>query len=148
VHNAHKLFWEIRKRGYPGGYTQRRRAVVGWREEAAERAFLRFQSQPGEQSQLDWGHCGNWQGQRLYGFALTLGYARMRDIEFTHRQDLETLLTCLVHALHYLGGVPEVIWTDKMKTVVRDRGGGQIRWNPKFLDFASYDGFLPRACHP
>lgn len=148
VHNAHKLFWEIQKRGYPGGYTQLRRAVAGWREEEAERAFMRFESQPGEQSQLDWGHFGNWQGHRLYAFALTLGYSRMRYIEFTHRQDIETLLTCLVHAFHYLGGMSEVILTDNMKTVVLDRQNAQIRWNPRFLDFASYYGFVPRACHP
>jgi transposase len=148
VHNARKLFWEIRKRGYPGGYTQLRRAVASWREEEAERAFMRFESPPGEQSQLDWAHFGNWQGHRLYAFALTLGYSRMRYIEFTHRQDLETLLTCLIHAFHYVGGVTEVILTDNMRSVVLDRQGDQVRWNPRFLDFASYYGFLPRACHP
>jgi len=62
-----------------------------------------LKTQPGEQSQFDWSHFGNWQGHRLYGFALTLGYSRMRYVEFTPRQDLETLLTCLVHAFHYLG---------------------------------------------
>jgi len=148
VHNAHKLFREIQKRGYPGGYTQVRRLVAGWREEARERAFVRFETQPGEQSQFDGSHFGNWQGHRLYGFALTLGYSRMRYVEFTPRQDLETLLTCLVHAFHYLGGASEVILTDNMKTVVLDRQGDQVRWNPRFLDFASYYGFVPRACHP
>lgn len=148
VHNGHKLFVEISKRGYPGGYSQLRRLLSGWRAEERERAFVRFETHPGEQSQLDWAHFGNWQGRRLYAFALTLGYSRMRYVEFTHRQDLETLLTCMIHAYHYLGGVTEVILTDNMKTVVLDREDGQVRWNAKFLDFASYYGFLPRACHP
>ena len=47
---------------------------------------------------MDWGHFGNWAGHRLYGFALTLCYSRMRYIEFSRRQDEETLLNCLVHA--------------------------------------------------
>ncbi len=148
VHNAHKLFWEIQKRGYAGGYTQVRRLVSGWREEERERAFVRFETSPGEQSQFDWAHFGNWQGHRLYGFALTLGYSRMRYVEFTQQQDLETLLSCLVHAFHYVGGVTEMILTDNMKSVVLDRPGDQVRWNPRFLDFASYYGFLPRVCHP
>jgi len=148
VHNARKLFGEIQKRGYPGRYTQVRKALAVWREEERERAFVRFETLPGEQSQLDWGHFSNWQGHRLYGFALTLGYSRMRYVEFTLRQDLETLLTCLIHAFHYLGGVTEVILSDNMKTVVLDRQGEQVRWNPRFLDFASYYGFVPRACHP
>lgn len=54
----------------------------------------------------------------------------------------------MVHAFHYLGGVTQVILTDNMKLVVLDRQGEQVRWNPRFLDFASYYGFVPRACHP
>lgn len=140
VHNAHKLFWEIQKRGYAGGYTQVRRLVSGWREEERERAFVRFETSPGEQSQFDGAHFGNWQGHRLYGFALTLGYSRMRYVEFTLRQDLETLLTCLVHAFHYVGGVTETILTDNLKSVVLDRRGDPVRWNPHYLDLASYYG--------
>ena len=83
VHNARKLLDEIRLRGYDGGYSQLKLAVVPWREEGRERAFVRFETGPGEQIQMDWGHFGNWGGRRLYGFALTLCYSRMRYIEFT-----------------------------------------------------------------
>ncbi len=148
VHNAQKLCGEIRKRGYAGGGTQVRRLLAGWRKEQVERAYVRFESEPGQQSQLDWAHFGNWLAHRLYAFALTLGYSRMRYVEFTHRQDIETLMTCLVHAFHYLGGVSEVMLTDNMKTVVLERSGEQVRWNPRLLDFASYYGFVPRACWP
>src|SRR5579863_565385 len=72
VHNASKLLEEVRGRGYAGGYSQLKLAVAPWREEHRERAFMRFETQPGEQSQMDWGHFGNWNGRRLYGFALTL----------------------------------------------------------------------------
>ncbi len=122
--------------------------VSGWRQEGQERAFVRFETAPGEQSQFDWGHFGNWLGQRLYVFALTLCYSRMRYIEFTQRQDLETLLSCLIHAFHYVGGVTATLLTDNMKTVVLARSDGAIQWNPRFLDFASYYGFLPRGVPP
>jgi transposase len=148
VQNASKLFDEIQKRGYTGGYTQVKELVRPWREEERQRGYVRFETGPGEQSQMDWGHFGNWQGQRLYAFALTLGYSRMRYVEFTQRQDTETLLSCLVHAFHYLGGVTESILTDNMKTVVEDRIEGQIVWNRRFLDFAAYYGFVPRVCQP
>ena len=39
---------------------------------------------------MDWGHFGNWAGPRLYAFALTLCRSRMRYVEFTRRQDVET----------------------------------------------------------
>src|SRR5438552_3800851 len=59
VHNARKLLDELRGRGYDGGYSQLKLAVNPWREEGRERAFVRLETGPGEQSQMDWGHVGN-----------------------------------------------------------------------------------------
>jgi len=148
VHNGAKLLGEIQKRGYSGGYTQLREWIKPWRSEERQRAYVRFETGPGEQSQLDWGHFGNWNGSRLYGLALTLCYSRMRYIEFTQKQDAETLMSCMVRAFHYFSGMTEVILTDNMKTIVEDRIDGQPKWNARFLDFASYYGFVPRACRP
>lgn len=148
VHNACRLFREIQKRGYGGCYTQVKKTVREWRSEGQERAFVRFETAPGEQAQMDWGHFGNWGGKRLYGFALTLGWSRMQYVEFTQRQDMETLLNCMVHAFHYFNGVTQTILTDNMKTVVIDRIDGMPQFHPKMLDFASYYGFVPRVCHP
>ena len=78
VHNSHKLFLEIQKRGYPGGYSQVRHFLSSWRVEERERAFVRFETAPGEQSQFDWAHFGNFLNHHLYLFALTLCYSRMR----------------------------------------------------------------------
>ena len=148
VRNASRLFLEIRKRGYDGCLTQVKKVVRPWRSEGQERAFVRFETAPGEQAQMDWGHFGNWDGQRLYGFALTLGWSRMQYVEFTQRQDVETLLNCMVHAFHFFGGVTATVLTDNMKTVVVDRIDGHPRFHAKMLDFASYYGFVPRVCHP
>jgi hypothetical protein len=32
---------------------------------------------------MDWGHFGNWAGARLYAFALTLCFSRMRVVKIT-----------------------------------------------------------------
>jgi transposase len=148
VHNAAKLLGELRQRGYQGGYSRLREIVGPWRQQERERAFVRFETAPGEQAQMDWSSFGNALGARLYAFALTLSYSRYGYLEFTQRQDMETLLNCLVHAFHYFGGVPRSILTDNMKTVVLDRLDGQVRFHPRFLDFASYYGVLPQVCHP
>lgn len=148
VRNAARLFLEIRKRGYAGCETQVKKVVRPWRSEGQERAFVRFETPPGEQAQMDWGHFGNFGGKRLYGFALTLCWSRMQYVEFTQRQDAETLLNCMIHALTFFGGVPQTVLTDNMKTVVVERVDGQPRFHAKLLDFASYYGFVPRVCHP
>jgi transposase len=67
VHNANRLFLELQKRGYDGGLTQVKKVVRPWRSEGQERAFVRFETAPGEQAQMDWEHFGNWDGRRLYG---------------------------------------------------------------------------------
>ena len=92
---------------------------------------MRFETAPGEQAQMDWGHFGNWDGKRLYGFALTLCWSRMQYVEFTQRQDAETLLNCMVHAFHFFGGVTATVLTDNMKTVVVDRIDGSPRLPPE-----------------
>ena len=137
VHNASKLLDEIRGRGYDGGYSQLKLAVASWREEGRERAFVRFETEPGEQSQMDWGHFGNWSGRRLYGFGLTLCYSRMRYVEFTQSQDIHHLLACMVHAFRYFSGVTECVLTDRMKTVLLDESGGELHFHKKFLEFAA-----------
>src|SRR5260370_28144807 len=75
---------------------------------------------------MDWGHLGNWGGRRLYGFALTLCYSRMRYIEFTQRQDIHHLLAARVHGFRYFGGVTESLLTDRMKTVLLDQKGRRV----------------------
>ncbi len=148
VQNEARLFWEIQKRGYAGGITQVRTLMAPWRSEGHEQAFVRFETAPGEQAQMDWGHFGNFEGKRLYGFALTLCWSRMQYVEFRQRQDAETLLNYMVHALTFFGGVPQTVLTDNMKTVILDRVDGQPRFHAKLLDFAGYHSFVPRVCHP
>jgi transposase len=148
VRNAARLFVEIRKRGYAGCETQVKKVVAPWRSEGRERAFVRFETGPGEQAQMDWGHFGNWGGRRLYGFALTLSWSRMQYVEFSQRQDAETLLNCMLHAFTFFSGVTQTVLTDNMKTVVLERVDGQPRFHAKMLDFASYYGFVPRVCRP
>lgn len=58
--------------GYDGGMTQVKKVVRPWLGEGQEWAFVRFETAPGEEAQMDWGHFGNRDGKRLYGSALTL----------------------------------------------------------------------------
>ena len=66
---------------------------------------------------MDWGHFGNHGSKRPYGFALTLCWSRTQYMEFAQRQDVETLLNCMMRALTFFGGVPRTMLTDNMKTV-------------------------------
>ena len=76
------MFQELRQaRGYRGSYETVKRFVRRLRavEQAAERATVRFETPPGEQSQIDWGQARVQFRNRpavLHVFILTVGYSR------------------------------------------------------------------------
>jgi transposase len=153
VWNARVLLRELRERGYSGGYT----LITDWlrpqRQSAHVAAVRRFETAAGQQAQVDWGHLGtieiDGEERKLWGFTFTLGYSRAMMAEAGVDQKLGTLLRMHEEAFRQLGGVPEEILYDRMKTVwlgTDDRG--EIIWNPVFLDFARYWGFTPRLCRP
>ena len=70
-------------------------------------------------------------------------------LEFTVSADAAWFLRCHLHAFQYFGGIPRELLHDNLKTVVLDRASnGAIHWNPRYLDFADYYGFTPKACQP
>jgi transposase len=160
VLNARKLYGEIRAQGYPGKETQvrdfvhqQRSAYTGLRLLPSNLPTVRFETEPGEQAQVDWGTFGflNCEGRnrRLYGFVMTLGWSRATYLEFTLSADTAWWLRCHLHAFAYFGGVPHEVLHDNLKSAVLDREpNGTIHWNPRYLDFAEHHGFTPRACHP
>jgi transposase len=153
VLNARKLCHELQARGYPGQETQVRMFLKPYRQARQMRATVRFETAPGEQAQVDWGHFGfiDHQGRRrpLYAFVMTLGWSRAMYLEFTVSAESAWFLRCHLHAFHYFGGVPQQMLHDNLKTAVVARDAdGTIHWHPPYLDFAHYYGFTPRPCQP
>jgi len=153
VWNGCVLLRELRARGYTGGYT----ILTDWlrpqRASALVVAVRRFETPPGQQAQVDWEHLGTLemagQERKLWGFAFTLGYSRAMMAAAALDQKLGTLLRMHEEAFRQLGGVPEEILYDRMRTIWTDIDErGEIVWNAVFLDFAGYWGFTPRLCRP
>lgn len=153
VWNARVLLRELRERGYTGGYTLLTDWLRPQRRSAQTNAVRRFETPAGRQAQVDWGHLGtlgvDGQERKLWGFTFTLGYSRAMMSESRLDQRLGTLLRMHEEAFRQLGGVPEEILYDRMKTVwLETDDRGEIIWHPVFLDFAHYWGFTPRLCRP
>jgi transposase len=153
VWNAQVLLREIRERNYRGGYT----ILTDWlrpqRKEAWSVAVRRFETPPGKQAQMDWGHLGslteNGEQHAVWGFTITLGYSRRMMAEVATDQKLGTLLRMHEAAFNEWGAVPEEILYDRMRTIWSGTDErGEIIWNAVFLDFARYWGFTPRLCRP
>ena len=149
--NGAKLLIEIKRMGYPGGYSQLKVYLSGLRPEVNE-TFLRIETLPGEQAQVDWANCGSIQVgpavRALSAFVMVLSYSRMIYLEFTLSQCLEDFLAAHLNAFRFFGGIPKKILYDNLKTVVLARVGRDIRFNPKFVDFSGYHLFEPVPCAP
>jgi transposase len=153
VWNARVLMRELRERSFTGSYTLLTDWLRPQRRSARVVAVRRFETPPGKQGQVDWGHLGSLgidsREYKLWGFTLTLGYSRMIMAEAALDQKLGTLLRMHEEAFRQLGGVPEEILYDRMKTVwLETDERGEIVWHPVFLDFARHWGFTPRLCRP
>lgn len=153
VLNTRKLLRELKARGYKGGLTQLILYVQPYRTSREEQAVMRYETEPGQQAQVDWTSLGyltmDGKQRRVYAFVMTLGYSRMMYVEFTTSTEVGIWLRCHQHAFEYFGGVPREMLHDNLKTAVLSRGaGGKIHWNSRYLDFALYYGFSPYPCKP
>lgn len=116
-----------------------------------QRPVRRYETQPGEQCQIDWGEFLYEHDDRihkLYGFTAVLSYSRMRFVCFTKRCDTPTLIRCLMLAWEYVEGLPQSILADRMKSVLLQMDGPTPQWNPQFADFLAAIGVTPRVCRP
>ena len=151
---ATRLHQMIRDRGYTGGVTQLRRALVQrkLRPERTPEVFATRVPLPAEEAQVDWATLGKVRVGRterhVYALLVVLPYSRDCFVGFYHDMKLATLIEAHVDAFERLGGVPRRILYDNMKTAVVDRVGDAVRFHPTLLALSDYYGFEPVACRP
>lgn len=147
--SAERLYQEIVAQGYTGSRRSVRRAVAEIRPKQS-RQYKPFETLPGEQAQVDWGHMGRIRAGGvevpLYCFVFTLSWSRVRYVEFVTSLNMATFLASMHRALAYIGGVPAEVIFDNAKTVVAERVGGVVRYNENLLRMAATYGFAPKAC--
>ena len=131
------------------------RAVQPWRQalEAEARATVRFETPPGRQLQIDFGTTAVRIGEALVVirlFVATLGYSRRAFVAAFDHERQAAWFEGLERAFRYFGGVPEEVLVDNARTLVdrHDRATRVVAFNARFLAFARYWGFQPRACAP
>jgi len=147
--SAERLFNEIKEKGYSGSDRTVRRYVSTIRPQES-REYKPYETLPGEQAQIDWGHMGeiieNGHRKKLYVFVFCLGWSRQRYVEFITSLNSAVFNGCIHRALNYMGGVPETILFDNAKTIVAERVGTAIRFNENLMHVALKYGFTPKAC--
>ena len=152
--SAVRILEEIRKLGYDGGYTILKDYCHELRKDRRMQAVYRYETDPGKQSQVDFGEFGyidiDGKKRKLYAFSMILGYSRMRYAEYTTDISTENVIKMHLNAFSFYGGFTDTILYDNMKQIVIDRKikASESTFNSKFMDFAEYYGIVIRLCYP
>jgi transposase len=142
-----RLHEELVAKGLKLGVASLRRYVAQVRPPRPRKAYLRIETDPGEQAQVDWGSFGHMRvgaGQRpLSVFSMVLSWSRALFIDFAFDQQMETFLRMHRRALEFFAGpdgrgVPKKIVYDNLKSVVLHHVGSTVQFNPRFLAFAGH----------
>lgn len=145
-----RVFEELKRNGYDGGYSILKERVRELRKTPARQLTVRFETAPGVQAQMDWATYEinfTVEGKRRVNlFSYILGYSRRQYIHFTESMDFETTIREHIKAFEHLGGVATVCLYDNMKVVVTRWEDDAPVYNTRFLAFATHYGYKPWAC--
>jgi transposase len=121
--SARILFQELkRERGFEGSYDTVRRFVAPLRAAATPDRLCqtRFETAPGQQSQIDWGEVRTYlrnQPIKLHLFVLTLGYSRRGYYRACANEQLGLFLESHEAAFEHFGGLTREHLYDRPRTV-------------------------------
>lgn len=142
----------MKPRGFSGAVRTLREYVATVRPKPKAEAFLRLETLPGEQAQVDWAHVGKLRvmgGERpLWLFVMVLAWSRAMWAEFVLDLSLQSLLRSLSRASLYFQGCTRNWLFDNPKTVVLERHGDAVRYHPRLLDFSGRYCVSLRVCAP
>jgi transposase len=145
----------IDKKGYKGKYSTVAAFINKHKNVEMKKATVRFETTPGLQAQVDWKEnltmiSKHGEIFKVNIFLMVLGYSRIKYVKLTTDKEQKTLFKCMISAFSYLGGIPQEILFDNMKTVVNRNKStfSSIEFNKTFKYFADDAGFKPIACRP
>jgi len=152
IWNGAVVLRRLQEMGYGGKTTIVRDYIRPKRPLRKSRATVRFETDPGEQMQSDWGQIETvvaGEAAKVCFTVNTLGFSRRFHFYCTDRMDAEHTYEGIIRAFEHFGGATRQVLVDNLKAaVIQHRIGESVRFNERFLDLAGHYGFSPRACRP
>jgi transposase len=148
------LHGELRREyGYQGSYPAFERQLRVLRPAVVRDPEVRFETDPGVQTQADWAHLGPWplgaELVELSTMVAILGCSRAPAFRFATDRTRPTTLTCLTQCLDDLGGVTREVLTDRDPAFcIGQTAEGAAILAPEWVDLCAVLGVVPKACRP
>lgn len=139
--------------GYEGSYPAFERQLRVMRPAVVRDPEIRFETDCGVQTQVDWAHLGDWplgsQLVPLHAMVAILGYSRAPAIRFATDLTRRTSLSRVAWCLSDLGGVTREVLTDRDPAFcVGQTANGAAILAPEWVDLCRLLEVVPRACRP
>ncbi len=160
-HSAQWIYEQIVKSGYTHSYDLVKREVHKIKGEKQRLAYIRFETLPGQQAQVDFGEfmvaLPDGSSKKYYLFAMILGYSRKLFACLLERCDLPSFLEAHILAFEHFGGVPQEILYDRMRNVyirsvcdtpdpsAANHGVGRPLFTQSLMTLAIHYGFKPEV---
>lgn len=143
----------LQERGYEGSYSSLRRFVSRVEKKPPE-VYVRVETAPGEESQVDFGYAGLLcepgvgRARKAWVFVMTLGFSRHQYAEIVFDQKIETWVELHVRAFEWFGGTVKRVVLDNLKSgivkaVIHDQEAQR-----SYRELAEHYGFLISPCRP
>jgi transposase len=148
------LHAELRREyGYAGSYPAFARHLRRLRPAQVHDPEIRFETDPGVQTQADWAHVGVWplaDGRvELHAMVAIQGCSRAPAIRFATDCTRPTSFERLVRCLDDLGGVTREVLTDRDPAFcIGATSDGRAILAPEWVDLSRVLGLVPKACRP
>ena len=150
---GHRIYQLVRQEGYQGSEASVR--VYLWQLRKSKRqvkVFIPLEFEPGQDGQVDWGEAEvilAGQQVTVQIFVFRLCYSRKIFVMAFPNQKQECFLAGHVAAFHFLGGIPQRLTYDNLKTAVKKIFIGPERQEQTgFILFRSHYLFESHYCTP
>lgn len=153
--NAVVVADELTKRGVSASVRTVQRVVRDQRREKliADVASVRFETEPGQQMQIDFGQKLVWIAGvlvRVHLLVAVLSYSRRIFVRAFHAERGDDWREGIAGAFRHFGGVVREVLGDNARALVaaRDRAACTVTFTPSYLAFCRDWDVIPRACQP
>jgi transposase len=147
--------WLRQRHGYQGSYDAFRRYIRKAIPEFYKKgARVRVETPPGALLLADWkedlrvkvGAAGRW--VKVQALCFTLGFSRKMVVRLSERKDLDAFIHAHQEAFRCLGGLPEVIRTDCLKSAVLQWRGSRSVLNERYRRYLKRLGIKAFPARP
>lgn len=117
-----------------------------------QKAPLRIELAPGEETQIDYGKVGTYfdsvsqRNRSVYAFCAKLSASRLPFVEFVFSQDQESFVSSHIHMVEFYGGITKFLTIDNLKSGVIKPDLYEPKLNRAYFEFAEYYGTFINPC--